>query len=173
MTPGVFHLPIAIVIVHGKLCMLRVCKRLQIIFDFLWSLVRSYFMRIECSFRSWRREKWIIIWQSPVCRGRLTGWSRGPREQYWLFTNAEIVSLRLWIQWEQTRVVMDTGQYTVRADLRYMDTGQYEVSILGKCRSLSIRGQLGCRSLSIWRSTYPGVVHRHEMDGIYITLLVH
>ena len=25
----------AIVIVHGKLCMLRVCKRLQIIFDFL------------------------------------------------------------------------------------------------------------------------------------------
>ena len=41
MTPGVFHLPIAIVIVHGKLCMLRVCKRLQIIFDFLWSL-RSF-----------------------------------------------------------------------------------------------------------------------------------
>lgn len=135
--------------------------------------VRSYFLRIECSFRSWRREKWIIIWQSPVCRGRLTGWSRGSREQYWLFTNAEIASLRLWIQWEQTRVVMDTGQYTVRADLRYMDTGQYEVSILGKCRSLSIRGQLGCRSLSIWRSTYPEVVHRHEMNGIYITLLVH
>ena len=172
MTPGVFHLPIAIVIVHGKLCMLRVCKRLQIIFDFLWSL-RSYFLRIECSFRSWRREKWIIIWKSPVCRGRLTGWSRGSREQYWLFTNAEIASLRLWIQWEQTRVVMDTGQYTVRADLRYMDTGQYEVSILGKCRSLSIRGQLGCRSLSIWRATYPEVVHRHEMNGIYITLLVH
>ena len=173
MTPGVFHLPIAIVIVHGKLCMLRVCKRLQIIFDFLWSL-RSFLFHADRVFIPKLEEKnWIIIWHSPVCRGRFTGWSRGSREQYWLFTNAEIASLRLWIQWEQTRVVMDTGQYTVRADLRYMDTGQYEVSILGKCRSLSIRGQLGCRSLSIWRSTYPEVAHRHEMNGIYITLLVH
>ena len=119
--------------------------------------VRSYFLRIECSFRSWRREKWIIIWQSPVCRGRLTGWSRGSREQYWLFTNAETASLRLWIHWEQTRVIMDTWQY--------------EVSILEECRSLSMRGQLGCRSLSIWRSTYSEVVHRYEMNRIYINYL--
>ena len=95
MTLCVFHLPMAM-----ELRMVS-CAYCEFESDFRFAstsydhFVRSYFMRIECSFRSWRRVDGIMDYNlMSVCLGRHTNWSRRLRERYWMFTNAELASLR-------------------------------------------------------------------------------